>query len=316
MDEPFPIPLALLTTRLGEIFGERVDLRSWTTLGGGTRKTVDHLDTNYGPTVLLTWGNRPDFFGEQDASSPEREALLYAANTRYLLDNGVNAPQILYFDATHTGSTCPYALVEYVDAFTFHAALEAGQSAQALLPRMRAALERLHQLHRDRPGMLLDAHEGPPCHDETYRNAIEELNDLAVELPQIQNRHAAITSRLAALRAKIQPRRDFRFIHGELGPDEHFLIARGGDVVLLDVDNCEFHDLEREHAYLRLRFGAHYPAMSRADLDPLRMQFYGLCLHISAAWGHRRLYTQGYPNPERLRSIYEWNADRAIEQSA
>jgi hypothetical protein len=311
--DDLPISLDLLDACLKRVFGVDTGVRSWTGLGGGTRKTVMRLETDHGSVVLLTWGSRPDFFGEQATSNPADEAFCYVTNTRCLLENGVRAPRVLYYDGAQAGSVFPFALVEYVDAFTFHEALENGFSAADLLPKARAALDTMHRIRRSRPGLLLNEGGAEPCHAETYHNAQEELSELALELPQVQARHSEISDRLASLYAGVHPREEFHFIHGELGPDEHLLIDRAGEIIFLDVDNCAFHDLEREYAYLRLRFAGYYPALERQDLDPQRMRFYALCLHISSAWGHRRLYTQNYPDPERLRSIYEWNAARVLE---
>lgn len=207
----------------------------------------------------------------------------------------------------------PFALVEHVRVQTFHEALRAGKSAPELLPRMREQLERMHALRRDHPGSLLGETAPRPPHEDAYTNALAELSDLAGELPAVRARQAAIASRLEGLRKQILPRGDYCLVHGELGPDEHFLVDDSGAVVLLDVDNCEYHDLEREHAYLRIRFGEHYPALSCPGLDPQRMEFYTLCLHLSIAWGHRRLYTRGYPDPDSLREIYERHISRALD---
>lgn len=102
-NDPLPIPLDLLAHCLRQVSGGPVDLRGWTSLGGGTRKTVHRLDTTSGALVLLTWGNRPDYFGEQASADPVREACRYATNTRVLRENGVRVPRTLYYHASIRG---------------------------------------------------------------------------------------------------------------------------------------------------------------------------------------------------------------------
>ncbi len=54
----------------------------------------------------------------------------------------------------------------------------------------------------------------------------------------------------------------------------------------------------------------YFSSLERSDQDTARMAFYGWCQHLSVAYVHYQLYRQGFPGPEMLRSIYEWNIER------
>jgi hypothetical protein len=75
------------------------------------------------------------------------------------------------------------------------------------------------------------------------------------------------------LAAAVRPRSVYGLIHGELGPD-HVLVGRLGRPVLIDIEGLMFFDVEREHAFLRIRFGDHYQMLNKGGLDEQRIDGY------------------------------------------
>jgi hypothetical protein len=113
-DYDLPVPQNLLQTVLNETMGPAARLNGWQSLGGGTRKTVHRQEIPQSPLVLLNWGNRPDYFGEQALNDPRQEVHRYAANTQYLLANGVRVPRLFFFASGESKASCAFALVEYI----------------------------------------------------------------------------------------------------------------------------------------------------------------------------------------------------------
>jgi hypothetical protein len=178
---------------------------------------------------------------------------------------------------------------------------------------MKEYLLRLHSIQRGEWGTVLD--KAPQTEDypaETLKGTLPDLAGLAQVHAGVGQCEDRVRNRLNFLQQKMARREKYPFIHNELGPDEHFLIREDGEITMLDIDGCHFADLEREHAYLRLRFAEFYPALTRPDLDPIRMDYYQLCLHIMAAYGHYLLLKQGYPGEEDIRQIYETNAQKVV----
>jgi hypothetical protein len=313
-------PSSLLDDTLRAAFGSACRLEGAQRLGGGTRKQAFRLDLGHPHmcTALLVWHNEHDYFNEQidptgwlsDAVAPQ----LYAANTRLLLENGVRVPRIFHFDGSCLRVPYAFALVEWVQGQSFRE--YAGRSArvQPTLEKMKAYLQRLHAIRRGHWGTVLeDTPHAGDYPEDALKGSLPDLEGLARVHAGVGRCEQAVRESLLSMRSRLVKRAVYPFIHNELGPDEHVVILEDGEITMLDIDGCHFADLEREHAYLRLRFGEHYPALSRPDLEPLRMDFYQLCLHISSAYGHYQLLEQGFPGPESLRSIFERNARLVVE---
>jgi hypothetical protein len=321
MINPLPVPEELLSACVKETFGSTCCLVAARSLVDGTRKKVLLLELSHPPgkVVLLAWQNEHDYFGEREvASSPLNDwnaPSLYRANTALLTSHHLRVPSLYYYNDSRHAVPFTFALVEYVQADTFNTLRQNQTSARlgVALNRMRVYLTRMHRITRACPGNVFSSIDAQQYLDNLLPAVQTDLAGLAAVHPGVGNIQRAVWDKLTALHAQMTPRDCFSFIHGELGPDEHFLIDSHGEIVILDVDGCEFADLEREYAYLKLRFGDFFPTLSRADLDPIRMQFYGLCLHISAAYGHYRLLAGGYSGEPALQEIFESNAAQVIQ---
>jgi hypothetical protein len=316
-----PLPEDLLDTTLRNTFGAGCRLVNPHRLGGGTRKQVYRLELNapFIPVVLLVWHNQKDYFNEQAdpqaANSDARAPGLYSANTRLLAQNGIKVPEIYFLDDTRAKIPYAFALVELVEGMSFNQlrAAHPQLDVRPLLEKMREYLLRLHSIQRQDWGTLLENEPHQEDYaDQTLKGILPDLAGLARVHTEVRQKEGLILAHLQRLRAHITRREKYAFIHNELGPDEHFIITGQHEISMLDIDGCHFADLEREHAYLRVRFRQYYPALSRPDLDPLRMDFYQMCVHIMASYGHYLLLTQGFPGAEDLRRIYEGNAGKVL----
>lgn len=321
MMKALPIPEDILTNKLKEIFGSQATIHKCDILTGGARKKVIRLQLSgtLPDLVLLVWQNEHDYFGERDNVESDRSdqaaPLLYQGNTDLLLSAGLRVPQIYYFDASYDPFPFAYALVEYVHAIPFNEWLpnHSQEEVEPLFGRIASCLDRLRLIKRNTYGTLLDdSVKRNACHDLAYQEAVQGLAGLAEAFENVRLAKTQVERKLEALFRAIEPRQQYSFIHDELGPDEHLLIDQKGEIVLIDVDGCQFFDLEREYAYLKLRFGNYYAYLQRDDLDEKRMQFYTFCLHISAAYGHYLLYQKGFPDPDMLRGIFEYNIQKFL----
>ena len=319
-----PIPTEILTFQLRQVFGSHAKLVGYDALTGGARKKVFRLElAHHLPTVvLLAWQNEKDYFGERENSqsirSDRQAPLLFQANTEPLTQYGVRVPKLYYFDSSCVHVPFSFALVEHLEAKTLnewkHTRPE--QEIPPIMLKIHVYLSKLHTIQRDTYGTTLD--DSPKeitCYEQVLKDTYSELNGLGRAIDEVGKNESKVRKKLESLYQRIQPRNIFSFIHDELGPDEHLLIDEQDEIAIIDVDGCQFFDLEREHSYLKLRFAEHYHYLSRPDLDVARMQFYGLCLHISAAYGHYRLLVQGFPNADMLCSICEWNVQQLLRVS-
>jgi hypothetical protein len=317
-----PIPEEHLLPCLQETFGADCALISASPLVDGTRKKVYllKLTTQPGTVVLLAWHNEHDYFNERMDTESSLNDLnapaLYRANTALMLSNHLRVPCLYYFNDTRAAVPYAFGLVEYVQGVTYNTYRQDHSPAQVekMLNRMRIYLTRMHAVTRPAPGNVFNQLDPVQYIDDFLKAVLTDLARLAKVHPGVRNCEQAVRARLANLHAQMLTRSEFTLIHGELGPDEHFMIDSQGEIILLDIDGCEFGDLEREYAYLKLRFDNYSTCFNRQDLDPIRMQFYGLCLHIFAAYGHYQLLAGGYPgaDADELREIYQSNALQVV----
>ncbi|WP_375141633.1 hypothetical protein [Streptomyces sp.] len=100
-------------------------------------------------------------------------------------------------------------------------------------------------------------------------------------------------------------------VHGELGPD-HVLLTPDGQPALIDTEGLMYRDVEREHVFLRLRFGPRYDALRATGPDEARLRPYRLAMHLELVPGPLTLAEGDFPHPERMREIAEHNLRQAL----
>jgi aminoglycoside phosphotransferase (APT) family kinase protein len=116
---------------------------------------------------------------------------------------------------------------------------------------------------------------------------------------------------LHSLAEPIEPRVAWALVHGELGPD-HILLDRRGEPVLIDIEGARYFDVETEHVWMRMRFGAQYAMLSRGGLDEDRLRFYQLCMHVNLVAGPLRIAGTSHPEREWFRDLAERHLQRAL----
>jgi hypothetical protein len=143
------------------------------------------------------------------------------------------------------------------------------------------------------------------------RRALTHLAEASRHLTALDRVSAEVEANLHRAAASIEPRRDFRLIHGELGPD-HVLVDAAGHSTVIDIEGLMFFDIEWEHAFLQLRFGTRYEPLHRRDLDPARMELYSLALYLSLCAGPLRLLQGNFPLRDAMQAIINANLARVL----
>ena len=288
MDET-EIPAADLQSHLREIFGERTRLTGVNRVDDGIGKGTYVLDCEApGSRCILHIFVAPET-GLTEIRTPHdsvffpRGARVFVANTELLVAKGVNVSRIYLTDNSRAEHSFDFAFVEYINGNTM-ADVRDSQDSQAsgsLLEQAHDQMLKMHALTRKHPGSVMaDSASRVSCKDVVFDHSFQGI-DLASEYnSEIQENQGRIREVLEELRAKVEPRSFYHFIHGELGP-EHVMVNRTGKVYFIDIDGAAFFDLEYEHSYVRWRFGEEYARFARDDLDDARMDFYLLAQLIS-----------------------------------
>ncbi|AJE44081.1 aminoglycoside phosphotransferase family protein [Streptomyces nodosus] len=295
-------------------------------LRGGSRKGVYRvrLDGGRTPSVIVyNWAATESFWPgarETDPADPFTPAsglVPFLAARRSLDGLGARVPRVLLTDDTRRRFPADVAVVEDIPGGTLEALFETdpGRAAQSLA-RLAETVEVMHRHPGDRYGRvdLLERHRPGsevPCERRVLDRALRDLEEAAGRDGRIAAAEAALRDRLRELADRVDLRRRYGLIHGELGPD-HVLVDADRHPVLIDIEGLMYFDVEWEHVFLRLRFGGHYTALARPGLDPRRLDLYALAMRLSLVAGPLRLLDGDFPDRAFLKRIAEHNTGAAL----
>lgn len=289
-------------------------------LAGGSKKGVYRLTMEDGGTALVyAWDESEDYWqgvlpeGADDPADPFSHASglsLFEAAAQRLAAEGVRCPGILFTDRSRALYPADIAVVEDVTGGSLEALL-ATDPAEAERPLSVLAdwLTALSAVRSPVLGKVAFADAGgrspwASCEEAALDRALTELAETGARDRRAANAQARIEETLRSLAEQIEPRTAWGLVHGELGPD-HVLIDRRGEPVLIDVEGAKYFDVEAEHVWARMRFGAHYAKLDRDGLDEDRLRFYRLCMHLDLVAGPLRIADTSHPERDWFRELAE-----------
>ncbi|HWO64240.1 MAG TPA: aminoglycoside phosphotransferase family protein [Umezawaea sp.] len=265
-------------------------------LTGGTSKGVYRLALEDGSTVVVyLWDPAENYWAEPVSGV---EAFLRARDR--FAAAGVRTPRVLVVDRSRALHRAEYALVEDVRGQRLS---DIAAPSPRTLRLLGAALRRMAACSGPGPDV--------PCEVAALSRALADLGQAAARVDRI----GAVRERLEAvvreLAAAVRPRTRHGLVHGELGP-EHVLVDDDGEPVVIDIEGASFTDVEWEHAFLSFRYGPGYRWLEVPGLDPARVRFYRLALHLSLVAGPLRLLDGDFPDRAGMMLIVEENVERAL----
>ncbi|MEU6235063.1 phosphotransferase [Kitasatospora sp. NPDC047058] len=298
-------------------------------LRGGSKKGVHRLAFDDGGTaVVYVWSAGENYWpgarAEGDDTDPLAHASglgLFEAAHRRLTALGVRTPRVHLLDRSGRHLPADVAVVEDVPGENLEALLDRDpDAARPVLARLAATLDVLRR-HGDAPAYgklaLLDnggTSQGRSCEQLIRDRALADLAEAAARDPRIAAARERLADLLDARYTAVRPRTRYGLVHGELGPD-HVLVDAAGEPVLIDIEGLMHFDPEWEHAFLRIRFGSHYPLLhtgTSEPLDPHRLALHALAQRLSLVAGPLRLLDGDFPHREAMRAIAEHNLHEAL----
>ncbi|QLQ34985.1 phosphotransferase family protein [Micromonospora robiginosa] len=291
-------------------------------LTGGTRKGVYRIGLDDGSTAILyVWSPRENYWPETEAvpDDPFTEASgpeLFAVNQAALTAADVRVPHLIARAPAGRHLDADVALVEDVGGVTLEALLTRDpERAAEPLARLGDALRRMHTTFGPRWGRLTDIARNisptRPCEDVVLARASGHLAGAAARDPRTAAARDRIAAHLRGLHDRVTPRREYALVHGELGPD-HVLVTPDGQPVMIDIEGLTRFDVEWEHAWLRLRFGAAYPRLHPLALDADRLEFYRYAQVLSLIEGPLRIAEGDFPDRRWMLDLAERNITKAL----
>jgi Phosphotransferase enzyme family len=298
--------------------GGRRRLAGVSRLRGGSRKGVYRLAFDDGFTAIAyLWDRGEDYWpaAADDLADPFSHpsgVSLFEAASRELGAAGVRTPRPYLIDRSGLHYPADAAVVEDVPGGTLETLLvQDPQGAAMPLGRLSEALEGMYRRQSPRYGRTALLQEGgtatgSSCEQIVVDRAMTDLAETARRDARIGTVRPRLEMLLGELIALVPPRREYRLIHGELGPD-HVLVDRNGVPVIIDIEGLMYFDVEWEHVFLKIRFGEHYRLLERVGLDQGRLALYTLAMRLSLIAGPLRLLDGDFPDRAAMTRIVENN---------
>lgn len=260
-------------------------------------------------------GSAPGAGAAADPFADASGADLFEASQALLARLGVRTPQVYLLDRTRSRFPADVAVVADVTGGTLEQLLATDPGrARPVLAELAGFLRAMRRHRGSSVGKISDAPGPAPagtCEMAVLERALGDLREAATRLARVAAVHDELADVTRGLAAAVRPRVEYSVVHGELGPD-HVLVDEQGGPVLIDIEGLMFFDAEWEHAFLRLRFGAHYPALRTDGLDDQRLRFYALAQDLSLIAGPLRLLDGDFPERDGMLQIVDHAVERAL----
>jgi hypothetical protein len=300
-------------------------ITSLTRLRGGTKKGVYRAALDGRSVIVYVWDESENYWPvadtgvTDDPADPFADASgadLFAVSHQCLQSLGVRTPELYLLDTSRAAFPAEIAVVEDITGGSLlehqqHSPNDAARIAAELGEMLRA----MHARRNPRFGKLIsiDNHAPQEVRPEqrALHRALGHLDHAAGQIGRLRDVQDQLAATLRSMAAGIQPRSEYGLIHGELGPD-HVLVDEHGHPVIIDIEGLMFFDIEWEHAFLRFRFDEYYHYLSEEGLDPARLSFYQLCLHLSLCSGPLRLLEGNFPERDQMMDILNWNIAQVL----
>ncbi len=302
-----------------KVFGNSYSIENVTKMQGGAQKVVYKIDCkNDFSCIMYVWDISKNYFKEEI----QKEAIhsrsyggdLFQTNNKFFKEKGIPTPTLYNMNTERYRYPFDYALVEYIDGqksdFYFNKA-DVRITSEIFRKIGNIVLE-MHSYVRGTYGKVNQiGNRKGKCHEMQIKNAKSDLIYISQHLDDIQVNHSQLLDKLYELEQIIEPRDQYGFIHGELGPD-HILINKNLEPYFIDIEGAEFFDIEHEHSFLEFRFGKYYQYLKHDNLDPNRMLFYRFHHHISLTAGFLKLLHRGFPNQQLAIDVINHHSRKAL----
>ncbi|MEV0840842.1 phosphotransferase [Actinocatenispora sera] len=293
-------------------------------LAGGSKKGVYRVRLdNAGAVVAYLWRPDEDFWpatarrdcGPADPFAHASGCRLFLDAHRRLSALGVGVPEILLSDERRRWVDADAVVVGDLPGPSLETLLRQGPQP-ATMDALAAALDRMRCCPAPAIGKVGPVDSGvrideTRCERLVYERALADLADAARREPRLAAAEDRLAATLRTLYERVAPRPLVGLVHGELGGD-HVLVRPDGTPVLIDIEGAMYFDPEWEHAFARIRFGAHHPDLVRGPLDEARLRCYTLAEHLSLVAGPLRLLDGDVPNRAAFTAIAEYNLGAAL----
>lgn len=297
------------------VFGEDYIVERIDRLYGGAQKGTYKVKCINGFTfVLYIWHKRTSFFSKYENKNDvfrSNGADLFLASHKVFEDNKVQVQKLYYINRTKEIYDFDYAFVEYISGKEIETYMDKSESeVKQLFIALGESIRKLHGIKRSFAGTIDEPQkEEFKCEEYIFSIMESEMNYLIENCNEVALNGKEIRQACKDLYAKIKPRKEYVFIHGELGPN-HVLVNK--NIVFIDIECAKYFDKEYENSFLEFRFGDYYKYLQEENLDMDRMKFYKLSHHIGCLSGALKLTKEDYYDMEDVNGMIKYNLEQVL----
>ena len=309
-----------LSLNAKRVFGEDYIVEKIDRLYGGAQKGTYKVQCINGFTfVLYIWDKSASFFSKYENKNDifrSSGANLFLASHKVFKDNNVPMQKLYYIDMTKEIYAFDYAFVQYISGKEIETYMDKSESeVKQLFIKLGDSIRKLHRIKRSFAGTV-DApkKEEFKCEEYILSNIESEMNYLIENCDEIAFKEKEIKQAYKDLYKNIKPRKQYVFIHGELGPN-HVFVDENKNIVFIDIECAKYFDKEYENSFLEFRFGDYYKYLQEENLDMERMKFYKLSHHMGCLSGALKLTKEDYYDMEDVNGMIKYNLEQVLSFS-
>lgn len=306
-----------LSLKAKNVFGRDCIVENVIRLYGGAQKGTYKIQCNNNFLfVLYIWDKKTNFFDKYQ----NKNDIFRSSGADLFLDNyelfsryNIPVPKLHYIDMTKETYNFDYAFVEYISGkeienYMYKSEVEVKQ----LFLSLGEYIRKLHNIKRDFPGTVnVSQGKGFKCEEYIYCIIENDMNYLIENCSEVALKKKEIRNVYKSLYKNIKPRKEYDFIHGELGPN-HVFVDEKQNLYFIDIECAKYFDKEYESSFLEFRFGEFYKYLEEGNLDRDRMKFYKLAHHISCLAGALKLKKEDYYDIEDTFDMINYNLKQVL----
>lgn len=233
-----------LSRYLKDLFGLNAEVSNIRNMNGGAQKVVYQIECMSGLScILYVWDDKMNYFREEK----EKESMLDQSsgadllelNHQFFNENGIRTPKIYAIHKEKREYPFDFAFVESINGGDLEQLNVKDQNR--VLGKLGNMLRVMHGTRRTTYGKWNQKPNKQMNRSEKviFENTFEQLEFASKSIQQIAENKESLVDKINELYEKIEPRKDYGFIHGELGPD-HVLIDQNLDPFLIDIEGEVF----------------------------------------------------------------------------
>ena len=307
---------AYMSSKVKKVFGKEYELTSMERILGGAQKyTYLAKCTNGFEFIIYQWGNETTYFEHFDENAVfcSSSAKLFQSNNELMRKHGVLTPKLFYMDRTRCECDYDYAFVEYICGHDMDYIMEKEpHRLQKTLKSLRCNIDKLHSIKSKTAGQV-DRMQAADFDLISFE--LEQLRENSDYLKKYDKEYsdyyAQIEMKATQCAGKLKKRKEYTFIHSELGPN-HVMVDKEDNAYLIDIEGAKFYDVEEELSFLDIRFDKMLKT-AETIVDEQRMYFYYLGHCLGNLQGAIELKQQGYYAMDDVNGMIEFFHKQVIE---